>query len=646
MRFTTRGAMACVSLLLVAPGCQLAGPSFPLVAHEPGVPAARCFETFAEALAADAMEGRGLGTEGLARAAAAIEARMRAIGLAAPAEAASGYRQAFAVQTGVALGARSRLEALGEALPLQRAWTPLGFSGQGAFEGALVFAGYGIRAEELGYDDYAGVDVRGRVVLAMRFEPREDDPESPFEGRRPSRYSDLRAKAIVAREQGAAALVFVAPDDPESPADTLPILRVDGPLSDVGLPVMQVTRATADAWLAGAGRDLAALRAAIDGDLAPLSFVTELRVAGRVDLEARVETVENVVGVLPGRGALAAEAVVVGAHYDHLGYGGAGSRAPGVRAIHNGADDNASGVAAMLCAVEAIAAEGTPEAGPFRTLVVVAFTAEEVGLGGSSWYVDHPVFPLADSVAMLNLDMVGRVREGGISALGSDTAPEWAGWLSGAAAEAGLDVRLGGDGYGPSDHTPFYTRGMPVVHFFSGTHDAYHTPDDDFEGLDVEGGGRVVKLVAGALGRVRRAPVKPTLVESEQGAPLVGDARGYGSYLGTVPDYSHAGGADGGVLLAGVRGGGPADRAGLRKGDRIVAMGGIEVRNLYDMVFVLRDNRPGDTIQIRVLRGDTALELAATLGRRPSGPPSGEHGASGGQADSASGHGAAEATHD
>ncbi len=562
-------------------------------------------------LAADAMEGRGAQTRGLERAAAWIAREFRRLGLEA---AGPSYFQPFTAIVGVEPGPHNTLAWNGQAAAMGKDFVPLGFSSSGAFEGSLVFAGYGIRAGELGYDDYAGLDVRGKVVLAMRYEPGEDDDESPFDGRRPSRWSDLRYKALQAREAGAAALVFVEPAGAPDEPDRLPPVRSLGPLSRAGLPVLQVTRELAEQWLAAAGRDLEGLREAIDASYAPASFdVPQIRLAGRTDVRAIETTLKNVVGVLPGAGSLAEEVVVIGAHYDHLGYGGEGSLRPGAREVHNGADDNASGVAAMLCGLASL--EQALAGEPRRTVVAVAFAGEEIGLAGSGHYVKHPVLPLERTVAMINLDMVGRLEGKPLQALGADSSPVWESVLRHAAAAAALEVRAGGDGYGPSDQTSFYEAGIPVVHLFSGAHEQYHTPDDDPETLDVEGGARVVRFVAEAAAALARLGERPSFQASRgSGAPMMGDSRGYGAYLGTIPDYSEMlGGENDGVLLAGVRAASPADRAGLRKGDRIVEMAGVRIANLYDMTFVLRDHRPGQTVRIVVEREGERLSLLATL---------------------------------
>jgi hypothetical protein len=293
-------------------------------------------------------------------------------------------------------------------------------------------------------------------------------------------------------------------------------------------------------------------------------------------------------------------------------------------AIHNGADDNASGVAAMLCGVAGleIEAHAVPER---RTVVALAFAAEEIGVGGSNWYVRHPLFPLDRTVAMVNLDMVGRVRDGDLQVLGTDSAPEWEDLLRPRAQQAGLEITTGGDGYGPSDQMPFYEKKVPVVHLFSGAHEEYHTPDDDAETLNMDGGGQVAAFLANVLGALATEEVTLTWQPSSSGPTMAGDSRGYGAYLGTIPDYSTMMASEGGVLLSGVRKDGPADRAGIRGGDKIVAMAGVEIQNLYDMTFVLRDNRPGESIEVVVLREGERIALLATLGKRGKSPAGGAH---------------------
>lgn len=586
-----------------------------------------CFRDVTSTLADDAMEGRGTGTKGNDQAALAIAEWMDALGLAAP---TPGRMQPFEANTGIRVGEHNVLKDAEYA----KDWIPLGFSKSAEFAGDLVFAGYGIRAKDLGYDDYAGLDVSGKIVLALRYEPGEADDKSPFDGKKPTRYSDLRSKAIQAREAGAIALLLVAPAQSPDEPDKLPPLKTMGPLSDAGIPVLQVTRAQADRWLAASGTTLAKAQAVIDARFKPASFALKgARTEGRVDLHPVIAKTQNVVGVLPGRGALANEVVVVGAHFDHLGWGGQGSFKPDLRAIHNGADDNASGVAGMLCAAKLLSdRDGEPM--ERRSLMFVGFSAEEIGLGGSAWFVEHlPSGKIGDVAAMINLDMVGRMHEDKLNVLGADSSTSWDALIAEAnKAASRVKINAGGDGYGPSDHSSFYAAGVPVVHLFTGAHEQYHSPEDDAALLNVAGGADVARITAALADGVRRGP-RPDYVRTSAASPTAGDSRGYGAYFGSVPDYSAMEATTGGVKLSDVRPNSPAEKGGLKKGDVIVGMAGITINNLYDMTFVLREHKPGDTIDVIVKRDGVEVSLRATLSQRPgeaapaAHPPAAEAGA-------------------
>jgi Tol biopolymer transport system component/membrane-associated protease RseP (regulator of RpoE activity) len=609
--------MAGGALILLGSAPGLAAPA---AAAQQEARIAAEFQRDVAVLAADDMDGRGLGTAGLGRAASYIEKRLRALGFA-PAFGRS-YRQPFQVKAGVALGAAApdgraanQLEGVtgGD-------WTPLGLSSSGAFAGELAFAGYGIDAPPVGYREFEGVDVAGKVVLMLRYEPQEKDEGSPFDGKRPSRFSALRYKILQARERGAVAVVFVTGPAQDDGQDRLPVLKNDGPETAAGIPVLQVKLSVAQKWLAASGIDLAAFQSAVDRDLVPRSRATTgTRVSGRIDLRTTYFEAANVAGVLPGRGRLASEVVVLGAHYDHLGLGGPGSLRPDARAVHSGADDNASGTASALLAAARLAAS-TRSAVDRRTFVVALFSGEEAGLAGSSAFVARPPFPIGKTVAMINLDMVGRLREDRLIALGSETAPQWNAALDRLAAPLGLEVTRIADGYGPSDQTSFYAAGVPVLHFFTGAHDAYHTPDDKPATLNAAGAARVIALTAGLVEDLALARVTPSYQRTGSGPPLAGDSRGYGAYLGTVPDFRGMEAAEGGVLLSDVRAGSPAARAGIRGGDRIVALAGTRVANLYDMTYALQEHKPGDAVDVVVVRDGSRITTRAVLGERGAAP--------------------------
>ncbi len=548
-------------------------------------------------LADDAREGRGVGTDGLEAAAGWLEARFKEIGLA-PAMA-DGYRQGLEVVVDLELGAGNQVTIDGAAVGGDQ-FVPASFSASGQAAGQTVYAGWGIVARELGVDDYRKVDVKGKIAVVRRFVP-EGKPFDGDEAKR--RYSDLWYKAFTARERGAIAMIAIdlpapAPkqkgggpkQDKQPPApEPAPLPRLAPSLTagDVGIPVV-VLKQEAGAPLAR-GRHQVALRTA---------------------LVHKKRTAHNIVGVLrAGAATRLPGAVVIGAHYDHLGLGGRDSLEPDVRAPHNGADDNASGTAALLQVARALV---TRRAELRRDVWLVAFTAEESGVIGSTQFVRTPPpgLKLDQVVAMLNMDMVGRLRGNALSVQGGESAAEWSELVEPACAAARVSCALGGSGYGPSDHSPFYAAGVPVLQFFTGAHTDYHKTTDDADRINAAGAARVAAIVADVAAAAANREVR--LTYKRTAAPLpAGDARSFGASLGTIPEYADSGP---GVLLSGVRPGGPAEQAGVRRGDRIVGIGGTEIRTIQDMMFVLRQARPGQRTAIAVIRDGKRLELMTTYG--------------------------------
>ena len=320
---------------------------------------------------------------------------------------------------------------------------------------------------------------------------------------------------------------------------------------------------------------------------------------------------KNVIGLLPGHDpALRNESVIVGAHYDHLGLGGFGSLDPdSTGRVHNGADDNASG-AAMLIQLAARLAQSPPA----HTVLFIAFSGEELGLLGSAHYVTQPVYPLRTTIAMINLDMVGRLRNGRLIVYGAQTAREFPGLLDSLNWHAGFDLKAQGDGYGPSDQSSFYAAGRPVLHVFTDLHDDYHRTTDDWEKIDPEGFRRVTNFTLGLVTALANRPTKLTPVEAAPPAHSAANAApAYGTYLGTIPDMTDN---PGGVRLLGVRAGSPAEKAGLRGDDIITRIGNLEVPDLQAMTNALRSHEPGDTVSIVIRRGSHVTTVRATLGTR------------------------------
>ncbi len=550
-------------------------------------------------LADDARQGRGIGTAGLDEAAQWLAKGFADLGLEAAGEEGS-FLQAFQVPVAVEAADGTALSVDGKTVAADD-FSVATSSSSGTASGEIVAVGFGISAaaDEAGfdYDDYAGLDVDGKVVLIRRFTPEHES----FVGRdhvdRRRRFGDLRYKAWNAREHGAAGVLIAdlpSPgEDGEVPAEApLPSLRVTMS-SDAGLPVMILRRSLAAPLLEGNHR---------------VEMTTVLHV--------EEQTAHNVVARLPaGAATPQAGAVVIGAHYDHLGLGGAGSLEPDAEEPHNGADDNASGTAALLHIGRQLIARRQELQ---RDVYLVAFSGEESGLRGSTHFTRHPPAGLgfegddgSTPLAMLNLDMVGRLRNNRVAALGAGSAAEWGDILPSLCRGVGIDCDLGGDGYGPSDQTPFFAAGVPVLHFFTGSHSEYHRPADDAELLNYSGLARIGDLVSEVALTVAARPEALTYVSAA--APLSGgDSRSFGASMGTIPDY-----ADDrpGVLLAGTRPGGPAERAGLQRGDRLVELDGHEVRDIYDFMYVLRRAKPGESAVVVVDRQGHRLALEVTFGQ-------------------------------
>jgi hypothetical protein len=595
---------------LLLPGLVLALVAAAGATSTPATPPAQWLLDQVKVLSAPAMEGRRSGTPGAMLAARHISGMFRAAGLR-PGGDAGLYLQTFHVPTDIRLGAKNDAGLLApshQALTLDRDFTPLAVSDDGSAELDVVFAGYGITAPDLRYDDYAGIDVRGKAVLVLTGEPRGRDPASPF--RRPDayHYSERRHKILNAREHGAQAVLLVAHP---SARDDLPALG--GVTQPWGVLAVAVTRATADLLLGPSGSTVRTRADEIDRSLAPRSAALDkVRIRLEVTLVRGRGTAENVVGIIPGTDPrLAGEAVVIGAHYDHLGRGGEGSLAPDqTGTIHPGADDNASGTAVVIGLARAFAAAG----GASRTLVFAAFAGEEMGLLGSQEYVKRAPFPLDKTIAMVNLDMVGRLRAGKLYVGGVDSGTGLRALASDAAQGLPLTLELRGEPFAPSDHSSFYTAGRPVFFLFTGAHEHYHRPTDRWEHINADGLATVTAFVARLVTALAAAQTPPAYVKLE--APRGGGRTGggYGPFFGVVPEF--AGSDSQGVRISGVRAGSPAEKAGLEGGDLLVQFAGVTVKTLDDFTFALRGRRPGDEVEVVFVRDGHEHRARATLVER------------------------------
>ncbi len=526
-------------------------------------------------LADDGLQGREIGTPGAYCAADYLVDRLEAIGLG-PASS-EGYFQPFTVTTGYELGSHNRLAVGDTTYTLGEDWVPFGFSASGDFDGNLLYGGLGMSGQLL-------------VIDA----PDPDAPEAA------AMEADPHFLAAAAARHGTVGVI---------------VLLADGqPLPD---PARESRPGVAIPVVAVAGRARQDFREA-GGNMASVSVVTDVAPATRA--------ARNVAALLEGTDpSLRDEVVIIGAHFDHLGLGGEGSLAPDAYGtIHNGADDNASGTAALLDVATRMASSADD---PARSVLFLFFTGEERGLWGASHYVKEPILPLDATVAMLNMDMVGKLGDGVLTVFGMGTAEEWESTVSAAnhALPRPLELSLLPDGFGPSDHSAFYGEGIPVLHFFTNAHEDYHRPTDDWDRIDGEGLVRVADLVTAVAWEVAGQGNTALALTPLEGAgtPHAGgvpssdsepsSGGGYGPYLGTIPDMTPQ---DFGVRLTGVREDSPAEQAGIEGGDVVVEFGGLEVSDLYAYTYALREHQPGDEVEIVVLREGERISLTAVLGRR------------------------------
>jgi hypothetical protein len=568
---------------------------------------AEAFQETVKFLASDKLKGRGAGTKELDEAAAYIARRFRRAGLEPGGDRGS-YLQHFPMTVGAKLGPNNSLVyergATRHTLSLNQDFLPFSFSESGGLQAPLVFAGYGITAPDFHYDDYQDLDAKGKIVIVLRHEPQEFDEQSIFAGKQLTTHAAIVNKAINAKNHGAAGMVLVN-DVGNHPGQGDELIRfgtLAGP-EEMKLVALQVKSALVNAWLSPSGKSLEELRQAIDKDLQPQSFALDpsARLALSVDVARIRRSVANVIGILPGSDpTLRDQAIVIGAHYDHLGLGDHHSLAPShIGQIHYGADDNASGTSGLVELAEGLARRKLK---PKRSLVFVAFAAEESGLLGSSYYTRHPAFPLERTIAMLNLDMIGRVAKNRLYVGGTGTSPEFKKLVEQANRDVNFELAYSASGYGASDHMSFTSREIPVLFFFSGLHSDYHKPSDTWEKIDAAAGARVVELVAKIVDTLADLPEKPLYVRVAEpaGHPLGGGGGGYGPYFGSIPDFGEA--EKGGVKFADVREGSPAAKAGFKAGDVLVEFGDKKIDNLYDFTYALRAHQAGDKVVVTVLR--------------------------------------------
>lgn len=563
-------------------------------------------------LASDELEGRGTETAGINLAAEFIANQFRDLQLR-PLPGEDDYFQIFEMTTATGIDPNTSLAAE-EPYILNEQFSPVSFSAEESFEAPAAFVGYGISNPDIHYDDYAEINARGKVVIAMRFEPHDAQGRSRFSRESWSDAAALGAKAQTAAKHGAVALLLVNPPTFHGGDDLMPLARrFMGERADI--PVLQIKQSVADELLrAGGAADLQTLQRRIDETGKPHSIeLNNVRVQGKVKIQRKTTVIKNVMAYLPGTGEGADEFVVIGAHYDHLGRGGRFTLGGKPGDIFNGADDNASGTAAMLELAERFALTGPHE----RSLIFIAFTAEELGLIGSNHFLQNAPIDLSRVVAMLNMDMVGRVKNNTLYIGGGGTAEGFGAILKEADEQSPLILKsIGEGGLGPSDHMAFALKKIPVLFFFSGVHPDYHRPGDDAEKINFQGLEQVIDLAADVIEELMTMPKSRYVDAADASSYRMRGNSGNGRrvVLGVVPNYEDQ--EIEGVRIGGTIPNSPAAAAGLRAEDVLIQFNQKKLQSLYDLSDALAGAKAGDKVRLIILRDGKKIEVEAILAER------------------------------
>ncbi len=558
-----------------------------------------------ETLTSKEFGGRLSGTPYEKKAAQYIKEVMKEAGLK---PGVPGYLQCFQMITG-AHASKSSLTIVGPdgkryELQMKKDYKVLPISSDGVFEGLdIVFAGYGITAEELKYDDYAHLDVKGKVVLILEHEPEENNPHSAWDGTSLTYYSDLAYKAMNAREHGAKAVLFLYDRVRHKKSSfSFEDLRFGGGIQSSGIPVLYLSPEKFSQLFPDDQKRVDTWVDAVDEGKEVKHPTLHLQAFLNLTMEREEAEACNVVGMIPGTDPEKKDKIIVlGAHFDHLGYGTIGTMGKKNKGkLHPGADDNASGTAVLLELARTLAKKG----GLGHTVYVVAFTGEERGILGSMHFVRHPPFDLKKVVAMFNMDMVGRLREE-LVVFGTETAQEWKTLLK--HTKTPMKITSLAEGYGPSDHTSFFLNDIPVLHVFTGSHLDHHQPTDTPDKLNYKGMDTIISWLVDVL---EATDTHKTLTfqkpSGRHGTPQMATSPRFRVRLGTMPDYTYSGK---GVRLNGVRKDSPAEKAGLKKGDTIIQVGQRKIQNVYDYTYALSELKPGEKVKIVVLRENKKVEL-------------------------------------
>lgn len=555
-------------------------------------------------LASDKLEGRYPGSTGGILAMNYLSKEFKTYGLTPYGD--SSYIQPFEMITGLQLGSGNTLELIkdgeSEKYEVETDWMPLSFTSNGNMSGDLVFTGYGITAPDLKYDDYEGIDVTGKIVVIITSSPTSTATNNIF-----FQYESLYKKISKARDNKAAGIIMVTDYNTE---DILPKLVYSLASKSSGIPVIKMKRKYIENIFSDLGKDFKKIIHDIDDKPKPNSFQLKgWSLKANINVEQVKARTGNVLGYIEGTDpVLKNEVVVIGAHYDHLGWGGENSLYEGRdKKIHHGADDNASGTAGVLELAQKLSAN---KEALKRSVLLISFSGEEEGLIGSAYFSNSSIFSKLNIVTMLNMDMIGRMENDKLVINGTGTSSGWTKELDELNKKYNFTMSYIPDGYGPSDQSSFYSKNIPVLFFFTGLHPDYHRPSDTYDKINTEGEAKVVNYVYDLTMDICNADSKPDftkVAESTEKKQETGPVR---VYVGTIPDFSSS---EEGYKISGVKEGSPADKGGMMAGDLMIKFGGKDIKNIYDYTAALGEHKPGEEVEVVVKRNGEELTLKITL---------------------------------
>jgi len=552
-------------------------------------------------LSSDKLKGRYPGTLGAKTAVRYVETEWKKSGVLPLGN--RGYKQSFEFSDDVFLFGINRINIIEtrQSFRVNNDFIPLGFSGTGKYSAPIVFIGYGFNTKDsVSWNDYDSIDVSGKWVMVFRGSPDGSGRHSKY-----SEYMPLRKKYMAARDNGAVGILFVNRFDDEDQEGLIP-LTFSQSSGGKKIAALHISQTVADRLLESE-HDLRDLQNQIDTNKKAASFLMPFSLSAKIGLKEKKINGVNLVGYIPGDGSTE-EVIIIGGHRDHLGFGGknSGSLSPYEHAVHNGADDNASGIAGLLELSEKFSAHSDNLK---RGLVFIAFDGEEKGLLGSKYFVENPTVDIKNIAAMINMDMIGRLKDSSLSVGGTGTSPIFEPMLDSLQKRHNLILSYNQGGYGPSDHSSFYTKNTPVLFFFTGAHEDYHKPSDDWEKINSLGEKQILDLIYDIMVTLSNEESRPLFTESGSKSPTSA-RRSFKVTFGVIPSYT---GTGPGFIIDGVRPDGPAAKAGMVSGDAIIEIGGKAVEDIYDYMYRLGELKLGQTVEVKVRRGEEMLVFSVTL---------------------------------